>query len=49
VASYATEALKRVETDPALSVKSTFGAKLAAEAGRILPLVFAQEDSQMTR
>jgi hypothetical protein len=35
-AGHATEALKRVEADPALSVKSTFGAKLAAEAGRLV-------------
>jgi integrase len=47
VASYATEALKRVETDPALSLKSTFGAKLAAEAGRIIPLVFHHKGRPM--
>ncbi len=34
-ASHATEALERVHTDPATAVKSTFGAKLAAEAGRL--------------
>jgi hypothetical protein len=34
-ARHAVEALRRAETDPATAVKSTFGAKLAAEAGRI--------------
>ena len=34
-ASHASEALDRVHTDPATAVKSTFGAKLAAEAGRL--------------
>jgi hypothetical protein len=34
-ASHATEALKRISCDPAMAVKSTFGAKLAAEAGRL--------------
>ena len=34
-AEHATEALKRVRSDPASAVRSTFGAKLAAEAGRL--------------
>lgn len=34
-AAHATEALERVHTDPGSAVKSTFGAKLAAEAGRL--------------
>jgi hypothetical protein len=34
-AGHATEALERVHSDPATAVKSTFGAKLAAEAGRL--------------
>ena len=34
-AGHANEALARVSSDPAMAVKSTFGAKLAVEAGRL--------------
>jgi hypothetical protein len=42
-AGHANEALTRVTSDPAMAVKSTFGAKLAVEAGR---LIGASADSE---
>jgi hypothetical protein len=33
--AHATKALENVDSDPAMSVKSTFGAKLAVEAGKV--------------